>query len=171
MARIFLLNSLRFVLLILLQVFLLKNIGYYNMVSPFPYILFILLLPIRISNLLLFLLAVLCGLTVDAFYNTLGLHTAACVALAWTRINFMNITLQYEDYDAMTTPRMGSMSTQWFLIYVFVLTFIHHIVLLSLEIFSFSNLLMTLTSTLFSCIFTMSIILLFEFVLYKKKIR
>lgn len=168
MARIFLINTLRFVILILLQVFLLKNISYYNMVSPFPYILFILLLPVRISNLLLFLLCGLCGLTVDAFYNTLGLHTAACVALAWARITFMNITLQYEDYEAMSTPRIGTMSTQWFLIYVFVLTFIHHIVLFSLEIFSLSNFLITLSSTFFSCIFTVSIILLFEFVLYKK---
>lgn len=168
MARIFLINTFRFVTLILLQVFLLKNISYYNMVSPFPYILFILLLPIRISNFLLFTLSVLCGLSVDVFYNTLGLHSAACVAMAWTRSTFMNITLQYEDYEAMTTPKMGTMPTQWFLIYAFVLTFIHHLVLFTLEIFSLSNFLITLSSTFFSCIFTLSIILLFEFVFYKK---
>lgn len=171
MARTLTINIFRFVVLILMQVFLFKNISYYNMASPFPYILFILLLPVRISNLLLFSLSVLCGLTVDMFYNTLGLHIAACVALAWARINFMNLTLHYEDHDAMTTPGIGPMSTQWFLIYVFILTFIHHLVLLFLEVFSLSNLLLTLSSIFFSCIFTLSIILLFEFALYNKKRR
>lgn len=171
MAKILLENILRFIILILAQVFLFKNIGYYNLAAPFPYILFILLLPIRISNGLLFILAGLCGLTIDAFYDTMGIHSAACITLAFVRVIFINITLHTEDYEAMTTPGISEISFRWFLIYAFTLTFIHHFVLYLLEIFSFSHFFSTLTSIFFSCIFTVIIILLFEFLFYKQKRR
>lgn len=171
MARVLFENALRFIVLILAQVFLFKNVAYYNLAAPFPYIMFILLLPIRISNLLLFSLAALCGLTVDIFYDTLGIHTAACVTLAWVRVIFFDIALQTEDHEATATPGISEISFQWFLIYVFTLTFIHHFVLFFLEAFSFRYFFTTLSSLFFSCIFTVIIILLFEFVFYKQKRR
>ncbi len=171
MAKILLENALRFIILILAQVFLFKNFAYYNLAVPFPYILFILLLPIRISNVPLFLLAAICGLTVDVFYDTLGVHTAACVTLAWMRVIFLNITLQPEDHEAMATPGTSEMSFRWFFIYVFTLTFVHHFVLFFLEAFSLRHFLSTLSSIFFSCIFTVIIILLFEMVFYKRKRR
>lgn len=171
MAKTIFENILRFILLIFAQVFLFKNMGYYNLPAPFPYIMFILLLPVGIPNILLFSLAVLCGLSVDAFYDTLGLHTAACVALAWMRVIFLSITLQSEDHEAMATPGISEMSFRWFFIYVFVLTFIHHTVLFFLELFSFGHFFSTLFSILLSCIFTVIIIMLFDFVFYKQKKR
>ena len=171
MARVLLENALRFILLILAQVFLFKNVAYYNLAAPFPYIMFILLLPVRIPNAMLFILAVLCGLTIDTFYDTLGIHTGACVFLALMRILFFNITLQQEDHEAMATPGINEMSFRWFFIYVFTLTFLHHLVLYFLEVFSFKNFLSTLSSIFFSCIFTVILILLFEFVFYKQKKR
>lgn len=169
MARLFLINILRFVLLVFAQVFLFKNMGFYNLPATFPYIMFILLLPIRISNLLLFLLATLCGLTIDVFYDTLGIHTAACVTLAWIRVIFFDITLQADDHEAMATPGITEVSFRWFLIYVFVLTFIHHAVLFFLETFSVNHFFTTLYSIFLSCIFTGIIIMLFDFVFYKRK--
>ncbi len=171
MARVLLENALRFILLIFAQVFLFKNVAYYNLVAPFPYIMFILLLPIKIPNGILFLLAVLCGLTVDTFYDTLGIHMGACVFLALIRIFFFNITLQLEDHEAMATPGVSEMSFRWFFIYVFTLTFLHHFVLFLLEIFSFNNFFSTLSSIFLSCIFTVILILLFEFAFYRKKKR
>ncbi len=169
MAKILFINILRFIILIFAQVFLFKNIGYYNVPTTFPYIMFILLLPIRISNVLLFLLATLCGLTIDAFYDTIGIHTAACVTLAWMRVIFFGITLQPDDHEAMATPGITEVSFRWFFVYVFVLTFIHHTVLFFLETFSFNHFFSTLYSILLSCIFTGITIMLFDFVFYKRK--
>jgi hypothetical protein len=76
MSRIILINLIRFVMLVLLQVFLLKNITLYNLSTPYLYILFILLLPFETPNLVLFALAFVLGLTIDAFYDTPGLHAA-----------------------------------------------------------------------------------------------
>ncbi|ULT22914.1 hypothetical protein KUH03_27050 [Sphingobacterium sp. E70] len=55
-----------------MQVFLFQNIGYYNLVAAFPYVLFIFLLPTGTPNFLVYLIAFLTGLTVDSFYDTLG---------------------------------------------------------------------------------------------------
>lgn len=164
-------NLLRFVALIVLQVGLFKNMGYYNLATPFPYILFILLLPLGTSNFFLFLLSFGTGLTIDAFYDTLGVHTAACVALAWFRILFDNITLEVETRQSLDTPSWGELGSKWFLSYTLLGTLIHHIVLFMMEVFSFSNFHLTALSILLSSIFTFLIIMLINILFYKRKSR
>jgi len=171
MTKLFLENILRFLLLIIAQVFLFKNMGYYNIAAPFPYIMALMLLPVRISRGLLFLIAFLTGLTIDMFYDTLGIHAAACVTLAWVRVIFMNLTLQDDDHDSFALPGIGQMSFRWFLIYAFILTFFHHLTLYLLESFTFYNILYTLSSILFSCIFTTVLIMLFELIFYRRRKR
>jgi len=171
MTKLLLENILRFLLLILAQVFIFKNIGYYNLAAPFPYIMALLLLPVRIPKTLLFLLAFLTGITVDMFYDTLGMHAAACVTLAWVRVIFLNLTLQDDDHDSFASPGIGQMSFRWFLIYAFVLSFFHHLTLYLLENFTLNNILFTLTSILFSCIFTTVLIVLFELIFYRRRKR
>lgn len=171
MGRLIIQNLIRAVLLIALQVFVFKNIGYYNLAAPFPYVLIILLLPVRISNFLLYLIAFLTGLSVDAFYNTLGVHAAACVVMAWVRIIFINLTLQSDNYEGLETPSASEASFRWFLIYALVLIFFHHLVLYALESFSFAHILYTFLSAIFSCIFTLVLVFLYEILLFKKKKR
>ena len=171
MTKLFLENLLRFIILLLAQVFLFKNMGYYNIAAPFPYIMFVLLLPVKTSKVLLYVLAFLTGLTVDMFYDTLGVHSAASVALAWARVGFMRLTIQDDDHDALSTPGIGQMSFRWFFIYTFLLILFHHIVLLLVVVFSIDNIHLTLSSILFSCIFTTILILLFELILYRRKKR
>jgi len=171
MAKLLLYNTLRFVVLIGMQVFLFKNIGYYNLASPFPYVLFILLLPIGIPNFALFGLAFLTGVTVDAFYDTLGAHAAASVALAWVRTVFLGITLEADNHEKNATPMLGEVSFRWFFPYLWVTILAHHIVLFILETFSFAQFHYTLLGIAISCIFTVLVILLFSLVFYRKKRR
>jgi hypothetical protein len=171
MAKIFILNSLRFLILVALQVFMFKNMGYYTIVTPFPYVLFILLLPFGTPHFLLYLLAFACGITVDAFYDTLGVNAAASVVLAWTRIVFLRITLEAENHETFATPRLGDVSIRWFLPYLFIGTLLHHFTLFILEVFSFQQLHYTLLSIILSCIFTVLICMLFSLLFYKKKRR
>ncbi|WP_379089125.1 hypothetical protein [Pedobacter sp. UC225_65] len=85
-SKTILLNSFRWVILLFVQIFLLRNLIFYNLSTPFIYVLFLLVLPFRIPNLLLFIIAFGTGLTIDTFYDTIGVHTTACVALAFVRI-------------------------------------------------------------------------------------
>ena len=113
MVRVVITNSIRFVLLMATQVFLLKNIGYYNLSIPYLYILFILTLPFGIPNYLLFLLAFFTGLTIDFYYDSLGLNAAACTVLAFVRILFINLTVQRDGFDNEPEPSLGIMGFQW----------------------------------------------------------
>ncbi|MFZ4101627.1 MAG: rod shape-determining protein MreD, partial [Sphingobacterium thalpophilum] len=131
MGRAFIINSIRFILLIASQVFLLKNIGYYNLSIPYLYILFIILLPFRIPNALLFSLAFLTGITIDVFYDTMGLNAIACTVMALVRIIFIALTVQRDGFDNEPEPRLGLMGFRWFVFYAVILTFFHHLILFS----------------------------------------
>lgn len=171
MNRIFLLNILRFILLIFTQVFLLKNMVFYDLNVPFLYILFILLLPFETPNFLLFLLSFLLGISIDLFSDTLGLHAGACTVLAFVRIFFINVTVQKDNYDSDPEPTLGIMGFRWFFFYSLLLTLIHHFFLFNLEVFKFSEILNTLSRVIISSLFTLTLIFITELVFYRKKER
>ena len=171
MGRVILSNLIRFVLLVAIQVFFLKNFGYYNLASPFLYILFILLLPFGIPNVLLFILAFGTGLTVDIFYDTLGLNAAACTVLAFVRIIFISVTVQKDGFDNEPDPSLGIMGFRWFLFYAAFLTIIHHLVLFTFETFRFTDFAYTMIRVLLSSLSTVVLILIAEFVFFRKKVR
>lgn len=171
MGRIIIINAIRFLVLVFMQVFLLKNIAFYNLVTPYFYILFILLLPFEVPNVLLFALSFLLGLTVDAFYDTPGLHAAACVVLALVRILFINITVQKEGFDNEPEPTLSIMGLRWFFTYALILTLSHHFFLLNLEVFSISEVQYTLSRVVLSSIFTVFLILISGLLFFKRKER
>ncbi|HVV56476.1 MAG TPA: rod shape-determining protein MreD, partial [Mucilaginibacter sp.] len=121
MNRVIFINFLRFIVLVFLQVFLLKNITLYNLSTPYIYILFIMLLPFRTPNVLLFAFSFIMGLTIDAFYDTPGLHASACVLLALVRVTFISLTVQREDFEHQPVPTMSVMGPRWFFTYALIL--------------------------------------------------
>ena len=171
MIRTILINLLRFIVLVFIQVFLLKNITLYNLATPYLYILFILLLPFEIPNVLLFLLAFLLGLTIDAFYDTPGLHAAACVVLAFVRVLFISITVQKEGFDNEPEPTLSIMGFMWFFTYALVLTLVHHFFLFNLEVFRLSDIEYTLSRFVLSSIFTVFLILISGLLFFRRKER
>ncbi|WP_276363176.1 rod shape-determining protein MreD [Daejeonella sp. H1SJ63] len=171
MGKVLIINIIRFIVLIASQVFLLKNIGYYNLSIPYLYILFILLLPFGIPNILLFLLAFFTGITIDIFYDTLGLNAAACTVLAFVRIVFINLTVQRDGFDNEPDPSLGIMGFRWFVFYAVILTFFHHLILFSFESFKFSEMGYTLVRVLSSTLFTVLLMLITEFAFFSKKVR
>lgn len=171
MGRTIIINLIRFILLVFIQVFLLKNITLYNLSTPYFYILFILLLPFETPNLLLFSLAFILGLTIDAFYNTPGLHTASCVLLAFVRILFISITVQKEGFDNEPEPTVSVMGFRWFFTYALVLTLFHHFFLFNLEVFRFSEIQYTLSRVVLSSIFTVFLMLVSGLLFFRSKER
>eukprot|EP01136_Pigoraptor_vietnamica_P034710 Opistho-1_new@98999 len=131
-SKTIILNIVRWLVLLFVQIFLLRNLNYYNLSTPFIYVLFLLVLPFGIPNLLLYLIAFGTGLTLDAFYDTLGVHTTACVALAFVRILFISISLNRDAIDE-PEPSLGNMGFTWFTIYATLCIFIHHLFVFFLE--------------------------------------
>ncbi|MFI5160384.1 MAG: rod shape-determining protein MreD [Sphingobacteriales bacterium] len=171
MSRTIIINIIRFFVLVFMQVFLLKNVTLYNLSTPYFYIMFILLLPFETPNILLFALAFVMGLTIDAFYDTPGLHAASCVLLAFVRILFISITVQKEGFDNEPEPTMSVMGFRWFFTYALVLTLFHHFFLFNLEVFRFSEIPYTITRFVLSSIFTVFLMLLTGFLFYRRKER
>ena len=171
MSRVIIINLIRFFALVFLQVFLLKNIALYNLSTPYLYILFILLLPFETPNILLFALAFILGITIDAFYDTPGLHAASCVLLAFVRVLFISITVQKEGFDHDPEPTMSVMGFRWFFTYALILTLFHHFFLFNLEVFSLSELQYTLSRFLLSSIFTVFLILISGLLFFRRKER
>lgn len=169
-SRVVIVNLIRWIVLVFVQIFLLKNMAFYDLSTPFIYVLFLLLLPFNTPNILLYLLAFITGLTLDAFYDTMGVHASACVVLAFVRISFISISLNRDAIDD-PEPSLSYMGFQWFTLYAFLCIITHHLVLFFLEAFKLTEISYTLMRCGLSCIFTLILILLVEFIFYKRTSR
>jgi len=169
-SRIIIVNVIRWFILLFVQIFLLKNMGFYDLSTPFIYILFLLLLPFGMPNIVLFLLAFGTGLTLDAFYDTLGVHATACVVLAFVRVSFINISLNRDSIDD-PEPSLSYMGFRWFALYALLCVLAHHLVLFFLETFKLTEIAYTLMRCGLSCIFTLLLILLVEFIFFRRRAR
>ncbi|KAA5826296.1 rod shape-determining protein MreD [Algibacter amylolyticus] len=152
MNSIFSIHTVRFLVLVFVQVLILNHINFLGYINPYIYILFIALFPVKNNRVVLILLSFLLGLTVDMFLDTGGIHAGACVFIAYARpvILKSSFGMIYEHQSIkFNTVEFGSKLT-----YFTLLTVLHHIVLFSLEIFSVSRILLILQKTLFSSIFT-----------------
>lgn len=169
MSRVIFANFIRFVVLVFIQAFLLKNVTVYDLSTPYPYILFVMLLPFDIPNILLFPLAFLMGISVDAFYDTPGLHAAATVLLALVRVLFISVTVQKDGFDNEPEPTLSNMGFRWFFTYSVILTLVHHFLLFNLEVFRLSELAYTLSRFLMSSVFTVFLMLITGLLFFRKK--
>ena len=167
-SKAILINLFRWIVLLFVQIFLLRNIGFYNLSTSFIYILFILVLPFNVPNLVLYIFAFATGLTIDAFYDTLGVHTSACVALAFVRILFISVSINRDSVDE-PEPSLGNMGLRWFALYAILCILAHHMVVFFLEAFKLSEFGYTLSRTLLSAVFTFFLILLTEFIFHNRK--
>lgn len=160
-------NTIRFFVLILLQVLIVQNIRLGSYIILFPYILFILLLPFETPKLAVLLLAFITGLSIDMFYDTAGIHAAACTLIGFSRFYVLKLLAPREGYDLGLTPTIDSMGTLWFVMYAASLIFIHHLFLFYLEIFRFNEFFRTLFRVILSTIGTFIFVYVIQFLFYK----
>lgn len=157
----------RFVILVLLQVIVLNNINLVGYINPYIYILFIVLYPLDGNKTTLIFLSFLLGLSIDMFENSGGVHAAASVFIAFVR----DFVLKYSfgvSYE-YNNVKLNKATVSEKITYLGSIILFHHIVLFSLEIFSFNHMLLLLKSTLFSGVF--SFILIYgSIVLFSRKV-
>ncbi|MBT8258380.1 MAG: rod shape-determining protein MreD [Bacteroidia bacterium] len=159
-------NTIRFILLVLIQALVLNNINFLGYINPYIYILFILLYPIQNNRLLFIFLSFLLGLFVDIFLDSGGVHAAASVFIAYFRPLFLKFAfgMSYEHQ----TVKIGHSEIGQRITYISLMTVIHHLILFSLEVFNSGKILLILNKTLFSSIFTIILCLLIT-ILFSQK--
>ena len=159
----------RFFFLIFLQALVLNHIYLGGLINPYLYIYFILLLPFSVPGWMLLVSAFLLGAGVDLFTNTLGLNAAACVLMAFFRPMVINLVSSDPNSLIGETPSLRNQGVKWFVYYAAILTLIHHFALFYLEVFRFSEFLLTFLRVILSAAFTMMLIMISEYLLFIRK--
>jgi|TARA_R110002051_G_scaffold10175_11_gene38811 rod shape-determining protein MreD len=153
-------NSLRFLGLLIAQIFIFNNLNVFGYINPLPYVLFLLVFPFTANRSLFILIAFLTGLTMDMFGNSGGIHAAACLVLAYVRPLVLRATygVSYE-YNSVKLSK-GSFYER--IVFISILVLVHHLVFFSLEVFNVSSILYILKKTLLTSVGTIIFCVLFN---------
>ena len=170
----FIKNIIRLCIILLLQVLILNRISLqwwsqpagFPVFIPYLYPLFILLLPFQTSMPVMLISGFACGLAVNSFMNTAGMHAFAMVLICYFRVNVLNALMpkNLTEYGGQT-PSVKNMGWMPFIIYVSFLIVMHHAVYFTIELWSLANigylLLKIVASSLTSIMFVLAYVLLF----------
>jgi hypothetical protein len=134
-------NILRFALFTLFQVFILNEVPpLHQFIIPYIYFLYILWLPFNTNRFVLLLISFAFGITLDYFTGTAGLHAAPCVLIAYLRPFLLNLLIPQDTTEhSYLEPSIKSMGWAPYSLYVALLTFIHHFLLVLIEWLQFGN--------------------------------
>jgi hypothetical protein len=127
-------NVVRGILLLLFQVLVLKNAcDNVPKLQLFLYPLIVLQLPFRTPHWAQLAVGFFVGLTIDMFYQYMGLHTSALVFTAFLRHYLCTIMEPRGGYELDESPTKASMGAQWFFQFTGILMFVHIFVYYVLE--------------------------------------
>lgn len=161
-------NGVRFIILLLFQVLILKRISVgwegYLYVNILLYPLFILLLPFRASSVLVILLAFIMGLGVDIFYGTPGINASASVFTGFLRGIVLNQMEPRGGYNINHSPTKERMGPGWFFRYAAILMLAHLFFYFSVEVFTYVYIADILLKTFFSFLFSMLFVIIVMYI-------
>lgn len=162
-------HTVYFVLYLLAQVMLFRQLVLFNTAFCFVYVAFILLLPIETNPMGLMLTGFLLGFGIDIFYDSLGLHALSLVLVAYLRNYWLATITPQGGYDAGQGPTLAVNGLQWFMVYSIPLVFVHHAVLFFAEAGGFGIFWYTMSKVMTSLMFTMTVILLFQYFSFRRR--
>ena len=160
-------NIARFILLLAAQVLIFNNFNFLGYINPSPYILFIILYPVNGNKYWLLATSFLLGIIMDLFCNSGGVHTTACILLAYFRPTLFKFSfgLSYE----YQTVRLNDVLTPERFSFIFLAIVIHHLTLFILEVFTFEFFWNIIARTIISTIFTTIISILIIYLIKPSK--
>lgn len=151
-------QTLRLIAVVLLQVLLFDHLQIAGWGVPMVYILFLMNLPIHMPRWVEMLIGAAIGLLFDIWNSTLGVHIAACIAFSYLRpILLSNLVQDIERVKGEICGR--SVGQSEYIKCLVALTLTHHLMVFSLEIWSWQNWWMAIVQTLISSVLTIAIIL------------
>lgn len=156
----------QFLLLLLLQAFLLNNINFFGFINPNLYLLFIVVYRLDGNPTLLIILGFVMGLLLDLLTQGSGGHTIATLTIAFIRPFIIRFSFGV-NYDIPMGMIKGSLLSQR-LLYLSLMVVVHHLVLYSVIYFNFDNIIIILKNTLFTSFFTF-ILVYISLGLFKEK--
>ena len=152
-------NVIRFILLVLVQVLVFNRLNFFGFINPMVYILFLYWYPIKENRALFIGIAFLLGLSIDFLSDTMALHAASTVTIAYLRPTIMRfvfgVNYEFQSFKLSNTTRAQQIT------FLALLVIAHHIIFFTLEIFSLKSLLLILKKVVFTGGVTLILCLLF----------
>lgn len=161
-------NVVRFIGLLFLQVFILNHVNIFGYINPMVYIAWVFLYPVRKTRSLFLILSFLLGISIDFFSDSGGINAFAITFIAYFRLPILMAVLRKSDLD-YGQFNLKTLSANKIILYISILTLMHHFIVFSVEYFSFSELLNIVSRTVFTGIFTILISFLGITLFTKKK--
>lgn len=152
-----------FVLYVVLQILIVRNLVLFDYAFCFLYIAAIVLLPYEISMMAYLLIAFGTGVIVDTFYNTLGMHAAASVLMAYCRPAVTRVLIDQPGQEQRVELTLQEMGTAAFFRYILTMALIHHAALFMIEASSLTLIVPTLIRTAASAVLTAISVVLIQF--------
>ena len=159
---------------LLIQFFLLSDVTLFGAAQAWIYIAVIITLPANISRIQLLLIAFSYGLIVDVFSNTLGMHAACAVLVAFTKPFFLRVFASQIPSSSNTeseTLTIRSNGISWFLMYAGSLVFIYHIAYYLIDASGFAWFAFTTKKIILSTFFTLIIMVILQYIIYPSRAK
>lgn len=157
------------VLYLLLQVFVVRNLVFFDVAFCFLYISVILFLPNTVPVSGVLITAFFIGLSVDIFYNTAGLHASSCVLIAFLRSYILKILFPFRALETKIVISLEGLGTERFIRYIVIMTFVHHLFLFFVEAGTIQFFLNTSLKVVSSVVFTSLVVFLMH--IYLKSLQ
>ena len=167
--RAILINIIRFLIILFLQVMIFNHINLFGYINPAVYLFFILLIPFEAPMWLVLLLSFFTGFTQDIFVHTGGIHAAAATFIGFMRPLLLRTIVSKRDYESGLQPGVADLGWTWFLTYAGLSVLMHSLIVFYLDKFSFHGFFITFKQALFQAIATLFFIAMFEFLMNIRK--
>lgn len=161
-------HIIRFFVLIFLQVYVLNNILFFNLINPYIYIYFILLLPFELPPFVITLLSFLIGISIDFFSGTIAINAFASTVSGYIRPYILKLFSPHDGYEKNTAPTIAFYNLNWWIKYSLFITMIHHSVLFFTETFHFHHIFFTLAKIIASSTLTLLLMILMQYFFHKR---
>ena len=158
-----------FIALMLVQLPLLYKITLFDQAFGFFYVGFLLLLPFRWNQSLLLLIGFFCGLIVDVFSNTPGIHAGACVFIMYIRYSWLRVV--HDDLEDLVNINYLSLKKTGFLLYLLPLVLAHHFIIFLVENGGLHLSGMLFAKTIFSTLLSFVIIFVLNYLVVPRSSR
>lgn len=155
--------------LLFFQIAVLNNLNAGNLIFPFAYILFILILPKNIPHWLLLLVGFTYGSAVDILSLTYGAHAFVTTLVSFVRPYLLNTISPGDSDGAGTIVSIQQIGFQKFMAYAGILVALHHLFISLIDELRVDSILHLLSQVVISSAVTIFIVTIIQFIFIKSK--
>lgn len=156
------------VVLVPLQVLVFRNFVFFNLGFCFIYLLFLLSLPRELSIGLGMVIALIIGLVIDLFYQTIGIHAAAGVFIMFLKPYWLNVNTPRSGYEVNDLPTIPNYGLGWFIVYALPLVLVYSLTVLFIEAGNTGLFWMILSKALVTTVITLFFVIILQYLFYSK---